>query len=125
MSLHPILLTGLLFISFSCGNKNNIPDNVLPPDKMKMVLWDVIKADAIATEWVKRDSSRNFMEQSAKLQKNIFAIHNISKALFDKSFNFYKSHPAMMSALMDSLTNKAYQSRPEIKPLIPSIKDSI
>ena len=79
----------------------------------------------MATELVRRDSNRNFMEETAVLQKNIFAIHKISKESFQKSFNFYTSRPAIMSVLMDSLTNKAYQSRPQVKPVMPVLTDSI
>jgi len=125
MRINSFLLIILLFISFSCGNKNNIPNDIIPPDKMRAVLWDVIKAEAMATEWGKRDSSRNFMEQNAMLQKDIFAIYKISKQSFQKSFNFYKSRPSIMNPLMDSLTNKAYQSRPVVKPIVSVTTDSL
>ena len=125
MRITSILLITILLISFSCENKNNISNDLIQPDKMRVILWDVIKAEAMATEFVRRDSNRNFMEETAVLQKNIFAIHKISKESFQKSFNFYTSRPAIMSVLMDSLTNKAYQSRPQVKPVMPVLTDSI
>ncbi len=125
MRITSILLITILLISFSCENKNNISNDLIQPDKMRVILWDVIKAEAMATELVRRDSNRNFMEETAVLQKNIFAIHKISKESFQKSFNFYTSRPAIMSVLMDSLTNKAYQSRPQVKPVMPVLTDSI
>ena len=125
MRITSILLITILLISFCCENKNNISNDLIQPDKMRVILWDVIKAEAMATELVRRDSNRNFMEETAVLQKNIFAIHKISKESFQKSFNFYTSRPAIMSVLMDSLTNKAYQSRPQVKPVMPVLTDSI
>ena len=51
-----ILLITVIFIS--CGNKNNLPPGILKPDKMQAVLWDVIRADAFTTDFIKKDSSK-------------------------------------------------------------------
>ena len=102
-----ILLTGLLLAS--CGNKNETP--VLAPDKMQAVLWDVIRADAFTTDFIKKDSTKNAVEENAKLQKKIFAMYGISGETFYKSYEYYKSNTNQFKTIMDSMIAKGNRER--------------
>lgn len=103
-----------LITFISCGNNNKIPKGVLMPDKMQAVLWDVIKADAYTAEIIKKDSSKNGTTENLKLQKEIFAIHQITKAAFFKSYDYYKTNPGQLKIIMDSIIIQAERNRPKI-----------
>ena len=81
-----IFLFGIVILN-SCGNKDEIPAGILKPEKMQVVLWDVIKAEAFTADFIKKDSSKNAVAENLKLQQQIFAIHKISKADFYSSFS--------------------------------------
>ena len=100
-----------LIALISCGNKNKIPPGVLKPDKMQAVLWDVIKADAFTTEIIKKDSAKNVTEENLKLQQEIFSIHQITRDIFYKSYNYYKTNPGQLKVIMDSMIIQAERNK--------------
>ncbi len=74
---------------------------------MQAVLWDIIRADAFTTEYIKKDSAKNEVEENLKLQQQIFGIHHISKEDFYKSFDYYKKNSGLLKPIMDSMVNQA------------------
>ena len=118
-----ILLITVVFIS--CGNKNNLPPGILKPDKMQAVLWDVIRADAFTTDFIKKDSSKNAVEENVKLQKIIFAQHKVSKKIFYESYDFYKTNTQLFKPIIDSLINKANRERNKSFNIYPDLRKSI
>jgi Domain of unknown function (DUF4296) len=95
----------------SCGNKEKIPAGILKPDKMQAVLWDIIRADAFTAEIIKKDSSKNATQEDLKLQQQIFAIHQVTKDDFYKSYDYYKANPGQMKVMMDSMIIQAERNR--------------
>ena len=102
--------TGLLILYASlllagCKSKDYIPNSVLPQLKMKAVLWDMIRADQYLADFVlNKDSALNRKTESIQLYQQVFTIHHISKEEFRHSFSFYRSHPALLKIIMDSLS---------------------
>ncbi len=96
----------------SCGNKKTPSAEVLGPDKMKAVLWDVIKADAFTSQFILRDSSKNAVEENLKLQQEIFAIHKTTKEEFYRSYDYYKKNNKEFKAILDSMISQAERSKP-------------
>jgi Domain of unknown function (DUF4296) len=123
--MRTLVLFCTCFILFSCGSKNSIPSGIIKPEKMQLVLWDIMRADALAAERVKKDSNKNTSRQNTLLQKNIFAYYEISREKYTRSIEFYKSHPSIMRVLLDSLTLKVQKERPEIYHTEPQKLDSI
>ena len=109
---------------FSCGGKDKLPSNVLPTDKMREVLWDVMRTDQFLTDYVfTRDSSLNKDQTSIDYYRRIFASHGITREQFSTSFAYYKKHPEYLKTVMDSIA-----SRPELEPAElykPKLADSI
>ena len=94
----------MAFSFFSCRPKEKIPEDVLPPEKMEVVLWDMVRADQFVTDFVSsRDTTIKIDSQSIRLYQQIFRVHKISKDEFAKSFNFYKSHPSFLKPVLDSI----------------------
>jgi Domain of unknown function (DUF4296) len=101
----------LVLLFAACGGGKGIPDNVLPPEKMQEVMWDVIKADVYASEYVKKDSTQNDTTANLKMQQTIFAIHNTTKEKYYRSYDYYKAKPELMKALMDTMSARVNRVR--------------
>ena len=110
MTLRTISFACTVFL-FSCGNKQAVPPGILKPAVMQKVMWDVLRADAFAFDFIKRDSAKKAEAEDVKLQQQIFAIHKVSKEDFYRSYNFYKAHPDLMQPILDSMINKATRDK--------------
>ncbi len=120
-----IFLLACLVLVNSCNSKDKLPADVLKPDKMQAVLWDVIKADVFTAEFIKKDSSKNAAAENLKLQQQIFAIHKISKADFYRSYDYYKANSEIFKQVMDSMVVRAERDKYNktiIAPLTPAVK---
>lgn len=105
----------------ACSAKENAPSNVLSQSEMKSVLWDVLRVQFLAEQNVKQDSTLNVNAETRLLTEKVFTIHKISSKDFDRSYNWYTSHPDQMQELLDSLyTQKQRELNPE--PLDTAIK---
>lgn len=102
-----ILLLFTLILLTSCNNSNKVSGDVLAPEKMQAVLWDVIKADAFTTEFVKKDTAKDAVQENLKLQQQVFAIHKVTKEVFYKSYDYYKNNSGDFKTLLDSMIAKA------------------
>lgn len=108
----------IILLLFSCRNKQTIQSVLLNPDKMQAVLWDIIRADAFTTQYIKYKPAKNEFSENALLQKQIFALHKVRKEDFYYSFDYYKVHSSLMRTMLDSMINKAgrektYGTNPE------------
>ena len=111
----------LLFLLVSCSSKKNIPFGILKPEKMQEVFWDIIRAETYTSQYFARDTSKNVLVENVRLQKQVFAVHKISKEDFYNSFKFYESNPTLMYTLLDSMVKNADREKIVIKTLIPEI----
>jgi hypothetical protein len=98
-----ILLLVILF--FSCSEKEKKP-HVLSENKMRAVMWDMIRADQYVSDLLLKDSTRNKKDESAKLYEEIFHIHKITRVEFKKSLNYYTSQPDLFRPIIDSLAKR-------------------
>ena len=110
----------LLVIFFSC-NAKKVPDDILPPEKMQEVLWDMIRADEFLVSYVIKDTSVDRKSESIKLYEKVFDVHDISKSAFEKSFKYYQLHPENLQPIMDSLN--ARKSDREVGESLPIDED--
>ena len=85
------VLAVIILISWmapGCSNKEGLPSGILKKEKMQAVLWDVIQAESYTTLFIKKDSLKSTNVENARLQQQIFAIHNISKEIFYDSYDY-------------------------------------
>jgi hypothetical protein len=96
----------LLALLASCVAKEAVPRDVIQPDKMKLVMWDMVRADEFLSAYVfAKDSTLDKKKASDSLYAVVFKLHHISPADFSKSFQFYRTHPNDMKALVDSINS--------------------
>ena len=98
-----IVLIGLCIAS--CKDKNALPAGILSKEKMQVVLWDVIRAETFTDSYIKRDTikNKNLVLEDAKLQHQVFAIDNVTKDEFYTSYDYYRMHPDLLFAVLDSI----------------------
>jgi hypothetical protein len=110
MRLYPLFIFLLFFIA--CSNRNEIPDNVLPPEKMKPVLWDMILADQYI---LSKDPNEDSLKSEAIIKfEDVFAKHKIDKESFYNSLRYYEEHPDLLKVLMDSAAAYGTRARNDI-----------
>jgi Domain of unknown function (DUF4296) len=97
-----IIISVLLF---SCSD-NNLPRGILPQEKMELMLWEQMKADAFTKEFISKDSSKNLTLENIKLQQKLFAKYKIDKDEFYDSYEYYLKHDALMKDVLDSIVAK-------------------
>ena len=114
-----LIILSFSFLLYKCSNKNAVPKNVLSINKMQSVLWDVLKADEMASYYIQRDSSINNLSKHVELYQQIFQIHHITKQDFKKSIEFYESRPDLLKFVFDSLQKKT------VIPVVKSAVDSL
>lgn len=115
----------VVFFMLSCNS--SVPEDVLPPNKMQSVLWDMMQADELTDYYVIKDSSYRGLAKHADYYQKIFAFHKISKQDFTRSISYYENNPVKLKAILDSLQKfgerlqKADSTR---KADVPVITDS-
>lgn len=121
MRIAAFAIASLLF--FSCQSGKDMPPDILKPDRMKAVLWDFIRADIYANDFLKLDSNVNINRESAALQQGVFEKHKISRQVFYESYRYYSDHPELMRDVLDSLIiqeqKRMNSERPREKLPIP------
>ena len=128
------LIVYTIFLLSACKSKNAVPSGVLPQKKMQAVLWDMMRADQFLSDYVlNKDTSLKQDIESIKLYQQILSINKITKEDFQNSFSYYKSHPLLLKAIMDSIANappeiisdtiKPQAIADTIKPLL--VKDTL
>lgn len=101
-----------------CSSDNKIPADVLPPDKMKVMVWEMMLADQLVLQEPDRYRGKN-----AELYGQIFSIHGTDKKSFYQSMAFYEGRPDLLKALMDSVNNFGAEKRNDLyrsKPAEPN-----
>jgi hypothetical protein len=115
----------VVFISLilpSCSSKDNVPSNVIPPDKMQSVIFDLLKADEFINNFVIKDTTLKRDHEALKLYQQVFLLHKIKREDFYKSYNYYMAHPDKSKALFDSLIDRKTKVTPPIAPLKKELK---
>ena len=99
-------LSCLVLLFFSCKDNNKLPKNVLPEDKMREVLWDMMNAGQYLSSYVLTKDSIDKIGESTKIYGQVLQMHAVSKEVFEKSYAYYREHPELMKVILDSLSKK-------------------
>ena len=104
------IVIGLLVSS--CQSKYE--KSILPVDSMKLVMWDMMKADELFLRLIVKDSTAKKRKENIRLYEEVFAIHRITKGKFDSSYKYYEAHPVQFKILIDSLETFSMRERDRI-----------
>ncbi len=92
----------------SCRSGDN---ELLPADTMKVVMWDMLKIDELYSQMMIKDSALRHTRTNLRLYEEVFALHHITRAQFEKNYKFYESHPIEFKRLLDSIETHAERER--------------
>lgn len=107
-----------LAFCWGCGHRNSIPGNILPPDQMRKIIWDMMRTDAYVSDFLAKDSSKNLSAESIRLYEEVFKLHHTNGDAFRKSLAFYQVHPDLFKVITDSLRSdekKAMEPPPPVE----------
>lgn len=113
-------LSVIFFFLWSCSTEK-VPKDILPPEEMQAILYDVIRADELVDFSAFQDSTYRKFSKRAALYDSVLTLHKISKENFQKSFQYYQGRPDLLRTMLDSLQSKvqipADTSR-KVKPVL-------
>lgn len=104
----------LCVLLFACSDETvvNIPETVLPKQKMAEVLMDVHLLESsmnLNVYNMDRIAAENTTPGFDILKKN-----NVTKQQYDQSFDFYSKHPALLNEIYDSVLNNLSKMQAEV-----------
>ncbi len=114
----------VLFLFFTavcltgCKGKEKSPAP-LSRQQMENVMWDLMRADLFVNNYmVIQDSALDKKKQGRLLYAQVLKMHKVSQQAFRESFDYYRSNPDLMKALMDTLSRR--NDTLSIKPAQPA-----
>jgi hypothetical protein len=96
----------MILIGASCVDRKNIPTGIIQPIEMQKIYWDVLQAQALSAEIARKDSAVSEVAETKLLTRRVFEIYHIKPDDFQRSYNWYTSHPDIMLVVIDSLNNQ-------------------
>ena len=91
--------------------KGNSKEQLLDINQMKVIVWDMLKADELYTVQQVKDSTFRLQKKNLEYYEKIFAYHKINRATFYNAFAYYEAHPLQMRELLDSIDQYATRER--------------
>lgn len=105
----------LASVLISCGSSSDRPGGVLPPKKMQVVLWDIIKADELVSYQSALDTIIDKKGKSIELYNHVLRIHKVSEEEFKRSMVFYQENPKELKVVLDSLRTVSERPMPYLR----------
>lgn len=102
-----------LLFAIACSSPNKIPDDVLSIDKMKPIVWDMMRAGTLAQNLSGIDTIKLRKESAGKYQE-VFSVYGITKDEFYNSYQYYVEHPDKQKILLDSVVSYANRKRMDL-----------
>ena len=98
--MRKICIVLCLFI-LSCQDKEQ-PKNMVPFDKMKVVLYQLMKADEYYTRNVSADTTMQLEKKNIQFYKQIFELNKVDRNDFYETLTYLQKKPIEFKVLMDS-----------------------
>jgi hypothetical protein len=109
-----ILFFLLIICIAACNNKQD--PVILPIGKMKVVMWQLIRADEYYTRKSFSDSTFKKNKMNVKYYQQIFDLNKVDRADFYKTINYYYSHPVLFKEVLDSVSELSKREKKPINP---------
>ncbi len=106
----------LLSLLVACSSNNGLPSYAIAPKQMKLIVWDLMRADEIIANYYSKDTVAA-KQKRIELYNQAFLLNNTTKEAFYKSYAAYQQHPDLQKDLFDSVFVQS-QKRDEIKTKI-------
>lgn len=113
-------MKGLIFLLIAamllaaCGSSNSVPAGIIPSQQMETILWQIMEADQYMTTVLAKDSTKKSNVERSRIYQQIFELNKTSREAFQKSYQFYITHPEITKIVFDSITAKATRQRTDM-----------
>lgn len=107
----------LILLLFACSGSPSVPGDVLQPEKMQKVLYDVIRADELVDFMQLTDSTYRPFQRRTSLYDTVFHLHAVTKNDFKKSLTYYQGRPDLMKEMLDDIHKKMTDTGTTVKPV--------
>jgi hypothetical protein len=97
-----ILFLGVIFVVLS-GCKSPVPEDIIQPDQMGKILYDIHMVDSYISTMSNQDSAKRV---AASYYKGIYQKFKIDSVSYQKSMDFYYSNPEIMAELYNNIQAK-------------------
>lgn len=104
-------LSIIIILFLAACSSGNVPSDVIQPEKMKLVVYDMIRADEWVNTRASADTSFNRTTEVRKFYEQVFLIHKITRKQFYDSYKYYQAHPDLNRTLFDSLQGYANKKK--------------
>jgi len=102
------LCVGLVLILMA-GCQSKIPADIIPPEKMQEILYDIHVVDGyVSTLGANQDSAKRV---AAAYYKGVYSKFKIDSAGYTKSMTFYYDHPEILTGMYDQVNNSLKKSK--------------
>ena len=98
-----IIYIMLWLVFVSCGSDTKVPSDILQPDEMSNILWDIMRSQTLGYKIARKDSSVHEAIEVKALSQKVFKIYKIDSTYFNKSYNWYIQHPTILKVIFDSM----------------------
>ena len=105
------LIIGIMSLCAVSCKRNNVPADIIQPDEMGKILFDISMAEEFVNSYITKDSSRNKEAEIQREYQKVFMLYKVTEAGFRKSYAYYNSHPLIFKTLMDSLNARGQRAR--------------
>lgn len=102
-----IFFLAILFCS--CNNDSAI--KIIPEDSMRLIMWDMMKADEWFNRKIIQDTNAIRNKEDVKLYQKVFKVHGITRERYFESYRFYEAHPVSFKRILDSMDAIANRQR--------------
>lgn len=104
----------LVLILGSCtGKEHKVPEGILSPEKMSMVLADTYITEALISNMqIPYDS----LKKSRKIYYHaLYRKHGISREVFDSSYHYYEQHLEILEKIQDDAITELTKREAEVE----------
>lgn len=92
----------IILVAIGCGSNDN-KAKTIPMDKMKVVIWQLMKADEHYARISAVDTSWSATKKNLQFYQQIFDLNKVDRVAFYQQIDYLKAHPEEFKILMDSV----------------------
>jgi hypothetical protein len=106
-----VILPVIFLFLFITGCKPPVPKDLIQPEEMGKILYDIHLVDSYLNTIPNVDSSKII---AASYYKGIYKKFNVDSALYNRSMNFYADNPEIFSEIYKGLTSQLSKQKSDI-----------
>jgi len=106
----------ILLLFFACSpssEKDKIPEDILPQEKMVSILTDMHIAETMARNTIHLGDTN--VQKVINYYAVIYKKNNITEETFKKSFDYYIQHPLLLDSVYSDIITKISDQQMHLK----------